>query len=91
MIHLLRRTQLVLTDSGGVQKEAFFFGKACVTMRDQTEWVELVDAGVNVLVGADEEAIVTQVRANLGRVVTDECQLYGGGKAAQRIADVLAE
>ncbi|WP_410966352.1 UDP-N-acetylglucosamine 2-epimerase, partial [Salmonella sp. SAL4449] len=52
MIWLLQRSGLVLTDSGGVQKEAFFFGKPCVTMRDQTEWVELVTCGANVLVGA---------------------------------------
>ena len=90
MVTLLRRCALVLTDSGGVQKEAFFFGKACVTMRDQTEWVELVQAGANTLVGADADAIVAAARANLGRVVTDEGQLYGGGVAAQQVARVLA-
>src|SRR5690606_36140878 len=53
MIWLLQHSGLVLTDSGGVQKEAYFFGKACVTMRDQTEWVELVEVGANELVGAN--------------------------------------
>lgn len=90
MVSLLRRCALVLTDSGGVQKEAFFFGKACVTMRDQTEWVELVQVGANTLVGADAAAIESAARANLGRVVVDEMQLYGGGAAADRVAQTIA-
>lgn len=90
MIWLLQRCGLVLTDSGGVQKEAFFFGKACVTMRDQTEWVELVECGANVLVGADRDAIIDAARKNVNRAVVDENHLYGGGQAATRIAEHLA-
>lgn len=86
MIWLLQRCDLVLTDSGGVQKEAYFFGKPCVTMRDQTEWVELVEAGANELVGAVAENIVAAVKRNSGRVIQDEHRLYGGGQAATRIA-----
>lgn len=89
MVWLLDHCQLVLTDSGGVQKEAFFFGKACVTMRDQTEWVELIEAGANELVGADTVKIIGAVTRNAGRKVQDTSNLYGGGKAAQRIVDVL--
>lgn len=89
MIWLLQRTGLVLTDSGGVQKEAFFFGKACVTMRDQTEWVELIEVGANELVGADTQAIIEATTRNLGRTVKDEKNLYGGGVAAKRIAEHL--
>lgn len=89
MISLLKHSGLVLTDSGGVQKEAFFFGKACVTMRDQTEWVELVDGGVNELVGADNEWIISAAERHIGRIVEDVCELYGGGKAAGRIAQLL--
>ncbi|WP_455884524.1 non-hydrolyzing UDP-N-acetylglucosamine 2-epimerase [Pseudomonas spelaei] len=91
MIWLLQRAGLVLTDSGGVQKEAFFFNKACVTVRDQTEWVELVSLGANVLVAADQQAIVDAVGRHLNRVVVDSDQLYGGGMAASRIADYLAK
>lgn len=91
MIWLLQRAGVVLTDSGGVQKEAFFFNKACVTVREQTEWVELVDRGANVLVSANEQAIVEAVSIHLNRVVSDSDQLYGGGTAAVRIADYLAK
>lgn len=91
MVWLLDHCNLVLTDSGGVQKEAFFFGKACVTMREQTEWVELIEAGVNELVGADTDKILAAVRSNAGRKVCDETSLYGGGRASQRIVNVLME
>ncbi|MEH6799075.1 MAG: UDP-N-acetylglucosamine 2-epimerase (non-hydrolyzing) [Halopseudomonas sabulinigri] len=89
MIWLLSQTQLVLTDSGGVQKEAYFFGKACLTMRDQTEWVELIDVGANELVGADTQTIVESTQRHLGRQVQDTEKLYGGGEASQRIVDEL--
>lgn len=87
MLWLLKHSILVLTDSGGVQKEAFFFGKYCVTMRDQTEWVELVENRANTLVGADYEKILSTVSKHLGDVVKDDGLLYGGGKASQKIAD----
>ncbi|WP_158368223.1 non-hydrolyzing UDP-N-acetylglucosamine 2-epimerase [Candidatus Williamhamiltonella defendens] len=90
MIWLLQRAGLVLTDSGGLQKEAFFFNKACVTVRDQTEWVELVDLGVNLLVSANKESIVDAVTTHLNRLVNDSAQVYGGGLAASRIAQHLS-
>jgi len=89
MIWLLQRASIVLTDSGGVQKEAFFFGKACVTMRDQTEWVELVELNVNELAGAETTAIVEAVRRSAGRHVNDDHGIYGGGHAAQRIVECI--
>jgi UDP-GlcNAc3NAcA epimerase len=91
MVWLLQHCALVLTDSGGVQKEAFFFRRPCVTLRDQTEWVELVQRGVNTLAGADTAAIVAAVQAMLPTQVSDPDQLYGGGTAAQKIAGVLAQ
>lgn len=91
MIWLLDHCQVVLTDSGGVQKEAFFFGKACVTMRDQTEWVELIDAGVNELVGANRQEIVEATVRNVGREVPDMEQMYGGGEASGRIIEAILD
>ncbi|MCY1239957.1 UDP-2,3-diacetamido-2,3-dideoxy-D-glucuronate 2-epimerase [compost metagenome] len=89
MIDLLQRCSLVLTDSGGLQKEAFFFGKYCLTIRDQTEWVELIEIGANRLVPADFEIILSVAKENLGRPVRDEKDLYGGGTASQQIVELL--
>jgi len=77
----------VLTDSGGVQKEAFFFGKPCATMRDSTEWVELVDAGWNVLVGADQQSIVKAIYHPLQP--SSSPALYGAGDAGTTIITCL--
>ena len=89
MIWLLKHCDAVVSDSGGVQKEAFFFKKPCVTMRDQTEWVELIDHGVNVLAGADTQKIIQCTEAMLGKVIEDPLSLYGGGYASQNIVNVL--
>ncbi|MFM7023842.1 MAG: non-hydrolyzing UDP-N-acetylglucosamine 2-epimerase [Flavobacteriales bacterium] len=89
MIELLKKCSLVLTDSGGLQKEAYFFNKNCVTMRDETEWVELVKAGVNVLVGADTKKIVEGVEQMLNKSSRFDASLYGGGKAGETIVNSL--
>lgn len=91
MIWLLKHCNLVLSDSGGVQKEAFFFRKPCVTMRDQTEWVELIEHGVNVLAGTETEKIIDLVKIMLGKQIDDPTQLYGGGQSSIRIVQHLAE
>jgi UDP-GlcNAc3NAcA epimerase len=79
----------ILTDSGGVQKEAFFFKKPCITMRDSTEWVELVTAGWNTIVGADTEKIISAIKS----LHTPEHypSLYGDGNCAQKICDILRQ
>ena len=59
MINLLSHSSIVLTDSGGLQKEAFFFAKPCVTLRNETEWVELVDGGFNLAVHAGNQDVGT--------------------------------
>jgi UDP-GlcNAc3NAcA epimerase len=87
---LLDNCQLLLTDSGGMQKEAYFFGKPCVTMREETEWSELIDLGVNRLAGSDFERIVGCVNDLLDSHVDSDGQLYGGGAAASRIAARIA-
>lgn len=90
MLALLEKCQLVLTDSGGLQKEGYFFGKYCITMRDQTEWVELVSAGANALVGASYQNIVDQSQKNMGKSVITNTALYGDGSASKKIAKKLA-
>jgi UDP-GlcNAc3NAcA epimerase len=87
---LLDNCQLLLTDSGGMQKEAYFFGKPCVTMREETEWSELIDLGVNQLAGSDFERIVGCVNDLLDSRVDSDGELYGGGTAASRIAARIA-
>jgi len=83
---LLTRARAMLTDSGGVQKEAYLAGVPCVTLRDTTEWTETVDAGWNVLVDLDADA----ARAALERPApTDRPELYGDGRAGGRVVDAL--
>ena len=89
MIWLLEHCSLVLTDSGGLQKEAYFFSKPCVTMRDQTEWVELIEAGVNTLVGADEQLIIESANSMLEKSVAVDSELYGSGIASKDILSTL--
>ena len=83
MIVLLKNCEMVITDSGGVQKEAFFFGKHCITMREQTEWVELVENGFNTLTGSDAEKIVTAYEQTKQKKSDFSINLYGKGQAAE--------
>ncbi|MFM7015237.1 MAG: non-hydrolyzing UDP-N-acetylglucosamine 2-epimerase [Bacteroidota bacterium] len=89
MLELLKHCTLVMTDSGGLQKEAFFFSKYCVTLRDETEWVELVNGGFNFLAGANEELILSAYSKALNTNADFTVDLYGGGNAAQRIVQEL--
>ncbi len=90
MIRLESSCNFILTDSGGVQKEAYFFEKPCITMRDQTEWVETLEAGCNILVGADEKKILKAV-TNFTSAVKRYPPLYGNGNAGEKILDILRE
>jgi UDP-GlcNAc3NAcA epimerase len=88
LVSVLRDADVVLTDSGGLQKEAYWLSVPCVTVRDETEWVETVTAGWNVLVGADRDAIIKAV--GTARRLTSHPLLYGGdGAAATRILNRL--
>ena len=84
---LASQARLILTDSGGLQKEAYWYGVPCVTMRPSTEWKDTVALGANVLVDDDPDAIATAA-ANAA-MPEDRPQLYGDGHAAERIADLL--
>ena len=89
MIVLIKNARLVVTDSGGLQKEAYFFNKFCVTARDQTEWVELVSNGYNKIVGASSAKMIEAVNYFEAKTFQKETELYGGGKAASFIAKYL--
>ncbi len=89
MIELIKNSSLVMTDSGGLQKEAFFFQKNCVTMRDQTEWVELIQANVNVLVGADKHNIINEAKQMLNKTSNFNINLYGNGQATKNIIETI--
>jgi UDP-N-acetylglucosamine 2-epimerase (non-hydrolysing) len=88
-LRLVMGAERVATDSGGVQKEAFYLDTPCVTMRDETEWTETVDSGWNVLVGADPAAIRRELRRPFDTAAKPD--LYGDGTAAERIVRQLAD
>jgi UDP-GlcNAc3NAcA epimerase len=87
MVALVGSARLALTDSGGLQKEAYWLGVPCLTMRHETEWVETVEAGWNVLVGPDPEKIVRAARFFAPPKVHPA--LYGDGAAAERCVDLI--
>jgi len=89
MIELLKRCSLVITDSGGLQKEAFFFKKHCVTIREQTEWVELLDHGYNVLAGTSQSKIYDCFKTMISKKSTFNLNLYGNGEAGMSIVREL--
>lgn len=89
MLKLTQNAKLILTDSGGLQKEAFFASKFCVTLRDETEWVELVENGYNVCVGAKFGEIIKGYEHYDGKHFIKRHNLYGGGRAAKTIVEEM--
>lgn len=89
MLVLLKHCSMVITDSGGLQKEAYFSEKPCLTVRFETEWTELVDHGYNKLVGTDPEWILNNFRWMMDNPPSFDRQLYGDGRASRVIADHL--
>lgn len=89
MVELLKHCRMVFTDSGGLQKEAFFFKKPCTTMRDQTEWVELVDNGYNQLSTPNEAQMLSSFAEMMCKPPDFTHDLYGDGNAAKAILQHL--
>ena len=87
MLSLAKNAKTILTDSGGLQKEAYWLDTPCVTLREETEWVETVDAGWNTLVGADKKKILSAV--NDWAIPNKSPSIYGDGHAAEKISQTL--
>ena len=88
MLELEANARVVATDSGGMQKEAYFLGTPCVTLRPETEWVETVDTGWNILAGTDTDRIVAAVEQAIAPPETAP-PVFGDGRAAERIVGLL--
>ena len=81
----------MLTDSGGLQKEAYMSGKMCLTLRDETEWVELIQSRVNFLTGTDTNKIISLAKTHFGQSVSTPKPLYGNGDAASQIVSTITK
>jgi UDP-GlcNAc3NAcA epimerase len=92
MVWLIDNCKYVMTDSGGLQKEAYFFNKQCITLRDETEWIELVEHGFNFLVGANKDKIINACSNSSGfSRGSDRLNLYGSGNASTIITKNLID
>jgi UDP-N-acetylglucosamine 2-epimerase len=88
MLKIQQSAKVILTDSGGIQKEAYWLGVPCITLRDETEWVETIQSGWNILAGARNRAILEGVHV-VNNLELPRPHIYGDGKSAQLIVDIL--
>lgn len=91
MVQLVSHSRMVFTDSGGLQKEAYWMGKPCITMRDETEWTETVEVGWNRLTGGSAQAILAAYEEFSKGNLNEQTELYGDGAAAERILKTLLD
>jgi UDP-GlcNAc3NAcA epimerase len=89
MLALEQNAKAILTDSGGIQKEAFCFGVPCITLRDETEWLETVQTGCNTLSGAETQKIIHAVRDLKKSCTLDMQEFYGDGRASEKIVEII--
>jgi len=90
MLKLEKHAKVILTDSGGVQKEAYWFRVPCVTLREETEWMETIQGGWNVLVGTETRKILNAVRSRVGEKPRSKgTGIFGYGKASEKIVRIL--
>ena len=87
MLMLEKNAKKILTDSGGIQKEAYIFKAPCITLRENTEWVETVEDGWNVLVGANKEKIIEM--ANDFEPTNEQRDVFGSGDAGERLRGLI--
>jgi len=91
MLGYLKACSFVITDSGGLQKEAYFFGRKCITVRNETEWTELVESGANRLAGTDPERIISAMGWAMNDSAAVPDSIYGNGKAGEKIVDIIKD
>ena len=88
MLTLEKNARAILTDSGGIQKEAYFFKIPCITLRNETEWVETVASGWNTLVGTDREKILPAL-SHIDKPRPKHKDFYGEGNASEKIVEII--
>jgi UDP-N-acetylglucosamine 2-epimerase len=90
MLVLEQNARMILTDSGGMQKESYFFSVPCLTLRPETEWVETVESGWNLLVGVEPERLLAGLRHKFPSI-DQRLEVFGTGHSADMIVQILGE